>query len=143
MAIVALAFDTPPEAHHALHEAWRLQEDNQLALHDAVFLSAEHGAAEVVEHINPTPVAAAVPSSLIGALVGAVVGGPLGFLIGGVLAGGTGAAVAWAADTGIPHRVIAKLLRRTRPGGAVVALLVDDPDVARVQALPGAHVLDD
>jgi uncharacterized membrane protein len=118
-----------------------MQEDNQLALHDAALVSAEHGAAQVVEHINPTPVAAAVPSSLIGALIGAIAVGPLGFLIGGVLAGITGAAVAWFADTGIPHRVITQMRRRLRPGEAVVALLVDEGDTERVSRLPGARVI--
>lgn len=143
--IVGLTFSSEPDAQHALHEAWRLHEANRLALHDAVLLSAEHGPAEVVESMDPTPIAAAVPASLFGALVGALVAGPLGFLIGGVIAGSTGAVVAKLVDTGIPHRIVAQLRARTKPGEATVALLVSDPDDAHaideLRALPGARVV--
>src|SRR6478609_2006106 len=91
--ILALSFDSEPEAHEALHTAWRMHEEHQVELHDVVVVSAEHGPAKVIESLDPTPVAAAVPSALLGALIGAIVGGPLGFLIGGAAAGATGALV--------------------------------------------------
>jgi uncharacterized membrane protein len=142
MAILALSFDSPPLAHHALHEAKRMHEEHQLALHDVVVVSAEDGPAKVVESMDPTPLAAAVPSTLLGALVGALVAGPLGFLIGGVVAGSTGAMVTKLVDTGIPHRLVAMLRRRARPGESVVALLVDDSDpVEELRQMPGAHVV--
>lgn len=142
MAIVALAFDTPPLAHQALHEARRLHEEHRLELHDVVVVSAEDGPAKVVESMDPTPFAAAVPSTLFGAIVGAVLAGPLGFLIGGVVAGATGALVTKLVDTGIPHRLVATLRKRAKPGQAVVALLVDDShDVDPLRHLPGAHVV--
>src|SRR6185369_5160483 len=93
MHVVGLAFASEPDAHHALHEAWRLHESHRLAVHDAVLVSAEHGEPEIVESLDPAPVAAAVPASLLGAIIGAVVAGPIGFLIGGAIAGATGAAV--------------------------------------------------
>jgi uncharacterized membrane protein len=143
--LIALEFDSAPDAHHALHEAWRLHDQNQLAVHDAVVVSAEYGAPEVVESFDPAPIAAAVPSSLLGAIVGSIAAGPLGFLIGGVIAGATGALVTRFADTGIPHRLVARLRQRTKPGQAVVALLVSDEEkaIAQLRGLPGAHVVYD
>lgn len=141
--LIALSFDSAPEAHDALHAAWRLHEQNQLAVHDAVVVSAEHGAPHVVESLDPTPIAAAVPSSLLGALIGSIAAGPIGFLIGGVIAGATGALVTRLVDTGIPHRFVARLRKGTKPGEAVVALLVSDHAAAvdQLRTLPGAHVV--
>lgn len=144
--IIALSFDSPPLAQQALHAAWRLHEENRLAVHDAVVVSAERGPAEVVESLDPTPVAAAVPSSLLGALVGSIAAGPLGFLIGGVLAGATGALVTKLVDTGIPHRLVAWLRNSTKPGHTAIALLVTDeqgPGVDELRHLPGAQVIYD
>ena len=143
MAIVALSFESPPLAEHALHEAKRLHEQHRLALHDVVVVSAEDGPAKVVESMDPTPLAAAVPSTLFGALVGVLVAGPLGFLIGGVVAGSTGALVTKLVDTGIPHRLVDMLRKRAKPGQAVLALLVDDEDVESLRRLPGARVVYD
>jgi uncharacterized membrane protein len=125
--IVALAFDSPLKAQEALLAALRLQERQLITVHDAVFvLRGETGTLEVTQSLDPTTVAAAVPSSLFGALIGTLVAGPLGFLIGGVLAGGTGAMVAKLVDTGIPHRVVVELQELTKPGQTVLALLVSD-----------------
>jgi uncharacterized membrane protein len=143
MAIVALEFESQPLAQEALHAAWRLHEEHEVELHDVVVVSAEHGPAKVIESFDPTPLAVAVPSTLLGALIGSIVAGPLGFLIGGALAGATGALVAKLVDTGIPHRLVAQLCRRAKPGQAVVALLVDDTDnVESLRKLPGAHVVE-
>lgn len=142
--VLGLTFASEPDAHHALHEAWRLHESHRLAVHDAVLVSAEHGEAEVVESLDPAPIAAAVPASLLGAIVGAVVAGPIGFLIGGALAGAIGAAVVRLVDTGIPHRMVAQLRARTKPGEATVALLVSDEQanaLDELRALPGARVV--
>src|SRR5262245_13677046 len=85
--IVAFAFESPQLAQQALLAALHLQEQRELVLHDAVFVRrTEHSPAEVIDTLDPTPIAAVVPSSLFGALIGTLVAGPLGFLIGGVLA---------------------------------------------------------
>jgi uncharacterized membrane protein len=136
--IVALAFDSPLSAQEALLAALRLQEQHKLALHDAVFVSRPSLApAEVTETTDPTPVAAAVPSSLFGALVGTLLAGPIGLIVGGVLAGGTGALAAKLIDTGIPDDVIQHLRMNTKPGQSVLALLVSD--VAGAAALEELH----
>jgi uncharacterized membrane protein len=125
--IVALAFDSALRAQEALLAAMRLQEQDLITVHDAVFVSrSEDGTTHVGETTDPAPVAAAVPSSLFGALVGTLVAGPLGFLIGGVLAGGGGALAAKLIDTGIPDGVVGELQELTRPGQTVLALLVSD-----------------
>ncbi|HEU0033025.1 MAG TPA: DUF1269 domain-containing protein [Kofleriaceae bacterium] len=125
--IIALAFESQAEAQEALQEALRLQDKDLLTLHDAVFVSRlEDGTIEIAETSDPTPVAAAVPSSLCGALVGTLLGGPLGFLIGGVLAGGGGALVAKLVDSGISAQVLSDLEDQTRPGQTVLALLVSN-----------------
>ncbi|MGN6107844.1 MAG: DUF1269 domain-containing protein [Kofleriaceae bacterium] len=126
--------------------ALHLQEQRKLALHDAVFVSRRtDGTAEVVETSDPTPVAAAVPSSLFGALVGTLVAGPVGFLIGGVLAGGGGALAARLIDTGIPDRVVGELQDLTQPGQTVLALLVSDiagmAVIEELRRFQGAHVV--
>jgi len=144
--IVALAFDSPLLAQQALLAALSLQENGELALHDAVFVSrTEEAPAEVIETMDPTAVAAAVPSSLFGALVGTLVAGPLGFLIGGVLAGGTGALVAKLIETGIPDQVIQQLRELTKPGQTVLALLVSNwgpaAVVEQLNRFVGAHVV--
>lgn len=144
--IVALAFDTPDKARDALLAAARLQEQGQLVLHDAVFVScSDDSPDEVIETRDPTPIAAAVPSSLFGALVGTLVAGPLGFLIGGVLAGGTGALVAKLVDTGIPDQAIRELRDLAKPHQTILALLVSDWSagavVEELHRFQGAHVV--
>jgi len=125
--IVALAFDTPARAHAALASALRLQDQDLLVVHDAVFVTRHpDGTVELVESHSPAPVAAAVPSTLFGALVGTLVAGPLGLLVGGALGGGGGALVARVIDSGISHRVVGELQELTRPGQTVLALMVSD-----------------
>jgi len=126
--LIALGFDSPLRAQEALLAAMRLEENDQLSLHDAVLIarSSADGPPEVTETTNPKTVAAAVPSALLGALIGTLLAGPLGFLIGGALAGGAGALAAKLIDTGIPYRTVAELQERTQPGQTVLALLVSD-----------------
>ena len=125
--IVALAYESFPEAEDALGTAMRLQDDELIDIEDAVFVTREEdGRVTITERADPTPLAAAVPSSLFGALIGILVAGPLGFLIGGVLAGGGGALVARLVENGIPNRVVNELQELTRPGQTVLAMLVKD-----------------
>lgn len=142
--ILALEFDSAPLAHDAVHAAWALHQRHEVSVHDLVLVSTEEGRPRVVESMDPTPLASAVPASLFGALIGSIVAGSLGFLIGGVIAGTTGVLVTKLVDTGIPHRLIAQLRRKTKPGQAVLALLVDDDaKIDELRHLPGAHVVYD
>jgi uncharacterized membrane protein len=146
--VIALAFDSALRAQEAVLAALGLQERGRLVLHDAVFVTRPGSArAKVTETTDPTPIAAAVPASLLGAFVGTVLAGPLGLLIGGVLGGGGGVLAAKLIDTGIPDRVIAELRGRTKPGQYVVAFLVSDiapaAAVEELQRFQGAHLVYD
>ena len=135
---IALAFDSHLLAQEALLAARRLEEDGLIALHDAVVITRpDRSPAHVVETTDPTPVAAAVPSSLGGAIVGTLVAGPLGVLIGGVVAGAGGAVAAKLIDTGISDRTIAQLRRLAAPGQSILVLLFDD--VAPFEVLTELH----
>jgi uncharacterized membrane protein len=123
--IVAISFDSPLRAQEALLATLRLEERGLLTLHDAVFINrSPTGRAEIVETSDPSPVAAAVPTSLLGALIGTLLAGPIGLLVGGVLAGSAGAVAAKLIDTGIPDRVVGELGELTQPGQTSLALLI-------------------
>jgi uncharacterized membrane protein len=144
--VVALTFASPLLAQQALLATLRLEEQGRLALHDAVFVQrSEHGLTEVTETTDPTPLAAAIPSSLLGAVVGTLVAGPVGFIIGGVLAGGTGALAARWIDTGIPDDLVSRLRDTTPRGQCVLALLVSgvsEDDLAdQLRMFEGARLL--
>ena len=124
--IVALAFDSPLMAQEAMLAAQRLQEQELLRVHDAVMVSRRDDGRTEVTALDPTPLAAAVPSSLFGALVGTLAAGPFGLVVGGALGGGAGAMIAKLVDTGIPQRVVAELQELAMPGQTVLALLVSD-----------------
>lgn len=143
---VALAFDSPLLAQEAMLAALRLQDSGLLALHDAVFVTRdERGELAVTETMDPTPVAAAVPSTLFGALVGTLVAGPIGFLVGGLVGGGAGALAAKLIDTGIPDAIVARLRVLTKPGQTVLALLVTEVSgeavVGELHRFQGAEVV--
>jgi uncharacterized membrane protein len=143
--IVALAFESPLRAQEAMLAAIRLQEQGLLRLHDAVMVTREESGHAEVTTLDPTAVAAAVPSSLFGALIGTLVAGPIGLLVGGAIGGGGGALVARLIDTGIPHRVVGELQELTKPGQSVLALLVSDlagmAIIEELRRFRGAHVV--
>lgn len=125
--IVALAFESHELAAAALKSALRLEEQDLIDVHDAVFIDRhEDGTVEVNESASVAAAAAAVPSSLFGALVGTLIAGPVGLLIGGVLAGGGGALAARLVETGISDKVVGELQELTKPGHTVLALMVSD-----------------
>lgn len=125
--IVALAFESHELAAEALKSALRLEEQDLIDVHDAVFIERhEDGTVEVNESASVAAAAVAVPSSLFGALVGTLIAGPVGLLIGGVLAGGGGALAARLVETGISDKVVGELQELTKPGHTVLALMVSD-----------------
>lgn len=125
--VVALAIDAVPRAHEALLAALRLEERRLLTLHDAVIVTrSASGELEITETSDPAPVAAAVPTTLVGALIGTLLAGPIGLLIGGVLGGGSGAIAARLADDGLPARFVRELAEETPPGQTSLVLLVGD-----------------
>jgi uncharacterized membrane protein len=132
--ILALSFETQQLAHHALHAALALQDDDALAVHDAVVISGDASGAHVVATMDPMPVAAAVPGSLVGALVGTLLAGPLGLLLGGALGGGGGALVAKLVDTGLPRYAVDALRESVTPGRHVLALLVTERRIGSLAA---------
>jgi uncharacterized membrane protein len=125
--ILALAFDSHELAHQALQAAMGLRDDEVLDLHDAVLITSRGaGAAPLVTKMDPVPVAAAVPASLLGALIGALLVGPIGLLVGGAIGGAGGAITAKLVDTGIPAHAVAALRETVPPGQYLLALLVSE-----------------
>jgi uncharacterized membrane protein len=125
--ILALAFDTQQLAHQALQAAMGLRDDEALDLHDAVMLTSNgEGSATVAATMDPTPVAAAVPASLLGALVGTLIAGPIGLLVGGAIGGSGGVLAAKLVGTGIPTYAVDALRETVTPGQYVLALLVSE-----------------
>jgi uncharacterized membrane protein len=144
--IFAIAFDSPLRAQEALLAALRLEERGLLTLHDAVFINrAPSGHTEIIETSDPSAVAAAVPTSLLGALIGTLLAGPIGLIVGGVLAGGGGALAAKLIDTGIPDRVVEELGALTQPGQTSLVLLVSDvvgrAALAELRRFRGARIV--
>ncbi len=132
--ILALSFESQQLAHQALQAALALQDDEAFAVHDAVVITGDASGAHVVATMDPMPVAAAVPGSLVGALVGTLVAGPLGLLFGGALGGGIGSIVAKLVDTGIPRYAVDALRDSVTPGHHVLALLVTERRVGSLAA---------
>lgn len=131
--LLVIGFDDQIKAREFLLTVARLRKQNEVQLHDAVFLDrGPDGDAKVTETTDITPGKAALGAGFWGLLLGTIFAGPFGLAIGAATAGG-GALVAKLRDTGITDDKIAELRREVPPGRTALALLVSHISMADLQ----------
>lgn len=124
-SLLVLAFDSRLAAHEAFLAMNRLQQQEVVVLHDAVFIDkTADGKTEVTETIDPTPGDSALRGGLWGALLGTLIAGPLGTLVGAATSAGLGALSAKLIDIGIPDATVKEIEQAIGPGSSALALLV-------------------
>ena len=136
--LIVLGFDSRLKAEEALLAATRLQNEGQILLHDAVFVSKdEAGATSVTETVDQAPGDAALNGSIWGMLFGTLLAGPVGTVLGGALSAGAGALAIWLHNL----RDIEFLPRYREPGrgGYAGKAIKVGPAVTVLQAYEFAH----
>lgn len=124
-ALLVLAFDSSLAAREALLAMTRLETQEVIVLHDAVFLDKDaDGKTRITETVDPTPANSALRGSLWGALLGTLVAGPIGTLVGAATNAGLGAIAAKLIDIGIPDATVREIEQAILPGTSALALLV-------------------
>jgi uncharacterized membrane protein len=144
--LIVISFADRLTAQEFLLTAARLQKQDELKVHDAVFLTRDgDGTAHVTETTDITPGRAALGAGVWGLLLGTLLAGPLGLAIGAASAGG-GALFAKLRDIGIKDEKIEELRREVPPGRTALALLVSHISVADLQRqlvrFPGATLVE-
>jgi uncharacterized membrane protein len=144
--LIVIGFDDPLKANEFLLAATRLQRQELIRLHDAVFVARDaEGRSTVRETQDITTGRGALGAGMWGLLLGTLFGGPLGGLIGGAASAGGGALLAKLVDTGIRDEQIAALRRCVPAGSTALALLVSHLSVADLQRelarFPGASLV--
>lgn len=126
-ALLVLTFDAPLKSQEAFLAFQRLQSEEALLMHDAVFIEKDaNGNARVTETVDAQPAESAARSGFWGALIGTLVAGPAGTLVGGAISAGIGALAAKLIDIGIPDATVKELEESLTPGSATLALLVSN-----------------
>lgn len=124
-SLLVLAFDSNLKAHEAFLAMSRLQQQEVVVLHDAVFIDKDvNGGTDVTETTDPQPGESAFRGGLWGALLGTLVAGPLGTLVGAATSAGLGALSAKLIDIGIPDETVREIEKAITPGSSALALLV-------------------
>lgn len=132
--LLVIAFDDQLKAQEFLLAVVRLQKNQDLQLHDAVFVRRDpDGSSHVTETTDVTAGRGAASGGVWGALVGLLFGGPVGGLIGGAAAAAGGALIAKLRDIGIKDGTIKELREAVPPGRTGLALLVSRVSVADLQ----------
>jgi uncharacterized membrane protein len=123
--LLVLAFDSPLKSREAFLAFQRLQVENIVAVHDAVFIEKDQaGKVAVSETIDPQPGKSAAESGLWGALLGTLLAGPIGTVVGAATSAGLGALAARLIDIGIPDATVKEIEEATPPGSSALALLL-------------------
>jgi len=123
--LLVIAFDSPLKSREAFLAFQRLQTEQGILLHDAVFLDKDAaGRSNVTETVDVKPADSAARSGLWGALIGTLIAGPVGTVVGGAVSAGIGALSAKLIDIGIPDGTIKELEGALSPGASALALLV-------------------
>jgi uncharacterized membrane protein len=124
-SLLVLAFDSPLKSREAFLAFQRLQLDNVLQVHDAVFIEKDAaGHSAVIETLDPQPGSSAASGGIWGALLGTLLAGPVGTLVGAATTAGLGALAAKLIDIGIPDATVKELEEVTPVGSSALALLV-------------------
>lgn len=124
-SLLVLAFDSQLKAQEAFLAFQRLQTEETIVLHDAVFFTKDDaGRTHVQETTDISVGAGAASSAFWGALLGTIVAGPLGTLVGGAVSAGLGALSAKLIDIGIPDATVKEIEDALTPNSAALALLV-------------------
>jgi uncharacterized membrane protein len=145
--LLVIGFEDPLRANEFLLAAARLQQHDQIKLHDAVLIARdENGHSTVRETQDITPGKGAFGGAMWGLLIGTLLGGPIGGLIGGGAAAGGGALLGKLIDTGIKDEQIKELREAVPAGSTALALLVSHVSVADLQRelerFPGARLVE-
>ncbi len=145
-SLLVLTFDAPLKAREAFLAFQRLQQEEAVVLHDAVFFEKDaEGRAVVTETIDTPPAESALRGSIWGALLGTLVAGPIGTLVGGAISAGLGALTAKLIDIGIPDATVKELEESLASGSSALALLVshvkEDALEAELRRFAGAKLL--
>ncbi|HEX5495105.1 MAG TPA: DUF1269 domain-containing protein [Mycobacteriales bacterium] len=145
--LLVIGFDDPLKANEFMLAAIRLQRNEQIHLHDAVFISRDaNGHSTVRETTDLTTGRGALGGAMWGALIGTLLGGPVGGLIGGAASAGSGALLAKLIDTGIKDDKIRQLRDGVPPGSSALALLVSHLSLGDLQRelvrFPGATLVE-
>ena len=132
--LLVISFDDPLRAQEFLIAAARLQNNDEIQLHDAVIIRREQdGTSHVRETTDVTPGRAGVGAGVWGLLLGTLFGGPIGGLVVGAASAGGGALYAKLVDTGVKDATVKELREAVPPGRTALALLVSHVSVAALQ----------
>lgn len=124
-SLFVLAFDSPLKSREAFIAFKRLQLEEIVVVHDAVFIDKDGGGkTQVTETVDPDLGRSAFTGGLWGALLGTIIAGPLGTLVGGATSAGLGALSAKLIDLGIPDATVKDLEDAIGPGDSALALLL-------------------
>jgi uncharacterized membrane protein len=145
--LLVISFDDRLRAQEFLLTVVRLQKNEDLIMHDAVFVQRDaDGTSRVTETTDVTAGRGALGGGVWGLLLGTLFGGPIGGLIAGAATAGGGALYAKLVDTGIKDGTIAQLRNVVPPGRTGLALLVSHVSVADLQRelarFPGAELVE-
>jgi uncharacterized membrane protein len=145
--LLVISFDDRLRAQEFLLTVARLQKNEDVVMHDAVFVQRDtDGTSRVTETTDVTARRGALGGGVWGLLLGTLFGGPIGGLIAGAATAGGGALYAKLVDTGIKDATIAQLRNVVPPGRTGLALLVSHVSVADLQRelarFPGAELVE-
>lgn len=128
-SLAAVSFSDELRATEFLTAMTRLVRNEQLKIHDAVFVvKDEEGKTFVRETTDPTPGQTALGAGMWSGLFGLFLGGPVGMLVAGGIGAGAGALTAKLVDVGVTDEFVAQLRENVRPGTTTLALLADGVD---------------
>ena len=123
--IVGMSFDKVTRAEEVLLALVHLQQEGEIALHDAVIAAKdEHGKVRIHQTIDPTVGQSAVQGGFWGTLVGMLFGPA--FFVGTIAGAAGGALMARLVDLGLDDRWVREVGDWLDPGTSALLLLVSE-----------------